>query len=106
MILVCALDSALRYLETVATAPAAFENPPIVVVERRAQTDQVAEEDDWQKLMEDEKPSVSVVAPTVMKEELRQMRRWKKFEETGQAPDSDSDEDEDEEEGEQGAAFL
>lgn len=54
-------------------------------------------DEDWSKLPEENKPGVVTLDQDEMKKRIKELRRWKKFEETGQAPDWDSDDDEEEE---------
>ena len=89
MILIRALRPVLSYLEQVATTPGTFENPPIVIVERPEEEP----EDNWDDLKDDQKPAVSTVDPKVMEDAVRQARRWRMFEETGEVPDSDDEEE-------------
>ena len=89
MILIRALRPVLSYLEQVATTPGTFENPLIVVVERPEEVP----EDNWDDLKDDQKPAVSTVDPEVMEDAVKQARRWRKFEETGEVPDSDDEEE-------------
>lgn len=93
MILIKALEPILGYLQEVALTPD-FENPPMVVVELPPVQD--ITEEDWTKIPEEEKPEIMTVDPEVLKEQLRQQRRWRRFEKTGQAPNSDDDDDESE----------
>jgi hypothetical protein len=48
-------------------------------------------EQNWEELPEEEKPTVSKKDAAELKEEMKQVRRWKKFDETGKAPDTDSE---------------
>ncbi|KAF5658502.1 mitochondrial 40s ribosomal mrp2 [Fusarium heterosporum] len=89
LILIKALKPALAYLQEIAVTPD-FVNPDMAVAERLP-TDITDEQ--WNELPEETKPEVTTLDPDVMKEQIKQLRRWKKFEETGLAPDSDSDED-------------
>ncbi|KAF5574056.1 Arb2 domain-containing protein [Fusarium pseudoanthophilum] len=88
-ILIKALEPALAYLQEVALTPS-FVNPDMAVAERPA-TDITDEK--WSEMPEEAKPDVISVDPEKMKEEIKQMRRWKKFTETGLAPDDDSDDE-------------
>ncbi|KAF5003501.1 hypothetical protein FDECE_9954 [Fusarium decemcellulare] len=92
LIAIKAMKSALDYLQEVALTPN-FINPPMAVAERRP-TDFTDE--DWVSLPEENKPGVTTHAADEMKKQIKEIRRWRKFEETGQAPDFDSDEDSDE----------
>ncbi|EWG41969.1 hypothetical protein FVEG_03944 [Fusarium verticillioides 7600] len=88
-ILIKALEPALAYLQEVALTPN-FVNPDMAVAERPP-TDITDEK--WSEMPEEAKPEVISVDPEKMKEEIKQMRRWKKFTETGLAPDDDSDDE-------------
>ncbi|KPM35379.1 hypothetical protein AK830_g11188 [Neonectria ditissima] len=92
LIAIRALRPALRYLQEVAMAPD-FVNPPISVIER-PQTEFTDEH--WEKLPDEERPSIISVDPEIMKKELKQAKRWRRFEQTGEAPDWDSDSSSDE----------
>ncbi|KAJ4266496.1 hypothetical protein NW762_004483 [Fusarium torreyae] len=92
LILIKALEPALAYLQDIALTPD-YVNPEMAVAERRP-TDITDEH--WRELPEENKPGVTMENADVMKEQIKQLRRWKKFEETGLAPDSDSDSDSDE----------
>jgi hypothetical protein len=71
-----------------------FVNSPITVVERpRADF----RPDEWDSLAEDDKPPVHTVDNEAMLQQVKQLRRWRKFEQTGEAPDSDSSDDENQE---------
>jgi hypothetical protein len=88
-ILIKALEPALAYLQEVALT-SNFVNPDMAVAERPP-TDITDEK--WSEMLEEAKPEVISVDPEKMKEEIKQMRRWKKFTETGLAPDDDSDDE-------------
>ncbi|KAG5744201.1 hypothetical protein H9Q69_006146 [Fusarium xylarioides] len=88
-VLIKALEPALAYLQEVALTPN-FVNPDMAVAERRP-TDITDEK--WSEMPEEVKPEVISVDPEKMKEEIKQMRRWKRFTETGVAPDEDSDDE-------------
>ncbi|KAM5358332.1 hypothetical protein ACJZ2D_015373 [Fusarium nematophilum] len=88
LLTVRALRPALAYLEEVASTRD-FENPPIAVAERLP-TDFTDE--DWNNLADENKPEVTTQNAEELKKQLKEMRRWKKFEETGEAPEWDSDE--------------
>ncbi|UKZ94983.1 uncharacterized protein TrAFT101_009833 [Trichoderma asperellum] len=77
----------LSHLQEVAL-DAEYENPLIVPAEcpRPPMTEQ-----NWEELPEGDKPIISKTDPTALKEEMRQIRRWKKFNETGKAPETDSE---------------
>ncbi|KAI9172347.1 Autophagy-related protein [Paramyrothecium foliicola] len=91
LILIKAHETVLAYLQGVAMSPD-FENVPITVVDRP--TEELTEEA-WATLPEEEKPSLSVADPEEMRKQVKQARRWKKFADTGMAPESSSDEEED-----------
>jgi hypothetical protein len=80
----------LDYLHGAASI-ADFENAPFVMAERTAADDSTAEEKAWEDLSEGDKPSISVADPESMKNEIKQLRYWKQFVETGKPPDSDSE---------------
>ncbi|KAM0245487.1 hypothetical protein ACHAQJ_010547 [Trichoderma viride] len=90
-ILVQARPHILSYLQDVANDPD-YENPPITLADcpRPPMT-----EERWDDLPEGDKPVISKANPAVLKEQIKQIKRWKKFEETGQAPDTDSESDSD-----------
>ncbi|KAH7206856.1 hypothetical protein DER44DRAFT_866485 [Fusarium oxysporum] len=88
-ILIQALEPALAYLQEVALTPN-FVNPDMAVAERRP-TDITDEK--WSEMPEEVKPEVTSADPEKIKEGIKQMRRWKKFMETGEAPDADSDDE-------------
>ncbi|KAK7433234.1 hypothetical protein QQZ08_000170 [Neonectria magnoliae] len=92
LIAIRALGPALGYLQDVAMAPD-FVNPPINIIERPKTEFTDA---DWEKLPDEERPTVISVDPEIMKKELKQAKRWRRFEETGEAPDWDSDEEDEE----------
>lgn len=54
-------------------------------------------DEDWSKLPEENKPGVVTLDQEEMKKRIKELRRWKKFEETGEAPDWDTDDEEEEE---------
>ncbi|KAF4447846.1 mitochondrial 40s ribosomal protein mrp2 [Fusarium austroafricanum] len=89
MIFIQALEPALDYLQEVALSPD-FVNPDMPVAERRP-TDITDEQ--WSEMPEEKKPEVTTPDPAMLKDQIKQMRRWEKFRKTGIAPDSDSDED-------------
>ncbi|KAL7925805.1 Arb2 domain-containing protein [Trichoderma austrokoningii] len=86
-IFVRARSHILSYLQEVAL-DAEYENPPIVLADcpRPAMTDQ-----GWEELPEGEKPVIIKMDPDQLKQDMRQIRRWKKFNETGKAPETDSE---------------
>lgn len=94
MIMIRALEPALDYLQQAALAPT-YENPTITVVDRPVE--EFAAED-WENVAEHEKPAVQMVDGDVMKEHIKQLRRWRKFAETGEAPASDSESEDEVEE--------
>lgn len=94
LIAIRALEPALAYLEEI-TVTKGFVNPEMAVAERPP-TDFTDE--DWGKLPEENKPGVTTLSQEQMKKRIKELRRWKKFEETGEAPDWDSDDEEEEEE--------
>ncbi|KAL6866790.1 Arb2 domain-containing protein [Trichoderma novae-zelandiae] len=86
-ILTQARSHILSHLQDVAMNPG-YENPIVTAADclRPAPTEQ-----DWKELPEGDKPLVSKVDPAEWKKELKQAKRWKKFAETGVAPDTDSE---------------
>lgn len=89
LILIKALEPALAYLQEIALTQD-FVNPDMAVAERLP-TD--ITDDQWNELPEETKPEVTALNPEVMKEQIKQLRRWDRFAETGLAPESDSDEE-------------
>lgn len=89
-ILIRALAPALGYLEHVATTPD-YHNGDIVVVERPQED---INQDDWAKVPDGDKPTITAVGANRIKEEVRMAKRWRRAVRTGEAPDTDSsDED-------------
>ncbi|KAF5018767.1 hypothetical protein F66182_9252 [Fusarium sp. NRRL 66182] len=93
LILVKALEPALCYLQEIALTPD-FVNPDMAVAERPPPD---MTDENWSEIPEENKPGITIQNPDLMKEQIKQMRRWERFEKTGLAPDSDSDSDSDEE---------
>ncbi|RSL81021.1 hypothetical protein CEP51_006157 [Fusarium floridanum] len=93
------LEPALAYLQEIALTKG-FVNPEMAVAERPP-TDFTDE--DWTKLPEENRPGVTTSDQEEMKKRIKELRRWKKFEETGQAPEWDSDDEEEEEKLPQGS---
>lgn len=91
LIAIRAFGPILGYIQEVAMTPG-FTNPPISVIERPKAD---FTESDWQNLPDENRPSIIQIDPEIMKREVKQARRWRRFEQTGEAPNSDS-EDEDE----------
>ncbi|CAJ0548803.1 Ff.00g024160.m01.CDS01 [Fusarium sp. VM40] len=89
LILIKALEPALAYLQEIALTED-FVNPDMAVAERLP-TD--ITDDQWNELPEETKPEVTALEPEVMKEQIKQLRRWDRFAKTGLAPESDSDEE-------------
>ncbi|KIL93255.1 hypothetical protein FAVG1_03232 [Fusarium avenaceum] len=89
LILIKALEPALAYLQEIALTQD-FVNPDMAVAERLP-TD--ITDDEWNELPEETKPEVTALNPEVMKEQIKQLRRWERFAQTGLAPESDSDEE-------------
>ena len=100
--MITALRPALSYLERNALAPAA-ENEPVPIQsicppeeaeaeEAGDETNDIPTEDQaWAEVEEEEKPAVFVVDPEILEKEREQIRMWKQFEETGEAPASKID---------------
>ncbi|KAL7962335.1 hypothetical protein V8C34DRAFT_311192 [Trichoderma compactum] len=65
-----------------------YENPAITPVDcpPPAMTEQ-----HWDDLPEEDKPEVSKLDPAEFKAQVKQAKRWRKFQETGKAPDTDSE---------------
>jgi hypothetical protein len=91
MILVKALEPALAYLQEIALTPD-FTNPDMAVAERLP-TDITDEQ--WSELPDEVRPEVTTLDSEWMKEEVKQLRRWKYFEKHGVAPPEEEDDDED-----------
>lgn len=65
-----------------------YENPAVVL----ARAPHVQEmEDAWAQLGEDERPKISTEDPEKLQKQVKNLRKWRQFEETGYVPDSDSD---------------
>ncbi|KAJ4013051.1 hypothetical protein NW752_006328 [Fusarium irregulare] len=92
MTLIKALEPALAYLQDIALNPG-FENPEMPVAESLP-TD--ITEEQWNELPDEVRPEVDTVIPEWIKEEVKQLRRWKYFEKHGVAPPEDFDEEQDE----------
>lgn len=100
--MITALRPALSHLERNALAPAA-ENEPVSIPsicppeEEEAEeaegesNDVPAEDQEWAEVDEEDKPAVHVVDPEILEKEREQIRMWKQFEETGEAPSSKID---------------
>ncbi|KAL7910216.1 Arb2 domain-containing protein [Trichoderma velutinum] len=86
-ILIQARSHILSYIQDVAM-DLGYENPVVTPVDcpPPAMTEQ-----HWDDLPEENKPVVSKVEPTELKAQVKQAKRWRKFQETGQAPDTDSE---------------
>ncbi|KAK4074486.1 uncharacterized protein Triagg1_5082 [Trichoderma aggressivum f. europaeum] len=65
-----------------------YENPAITPVDcpPPAMTEQ-----HWDDLPEEDKPEVTKLDPAEFKAQVKQAKRWRKFQETGKAPDTDSE---------------
>ncbi|KAL7783548.1 Arb2 domain-containing protein [Trichoderma afarasin] len=65
-----------------------YENPAVTPIDcpPPAMTEQ-----HWDDLPEENKPVVSKVDPAEFKAQVKQAKRWRKFQETGKAPDTDSE---------------
>ncbi|KAF4978763.1 hypothetical protein FZEAL_4908 [Fusarium zealandicum] len=94
LIAIRALKPALAFLQNVALTPD-FVNPDMAVAER-CPTDFTNE--DWSQLPDDNRPSVTTQDAEETKRQIKEMRRFKEFEETGRAPEWDADSDDDVEE--------
>jgi L-lactate utilization protein LutC len=86
-ILIRARSHILSHIQDVAMDPG-YENPAITPVDcpPPAMTEQ-----HWDDLPEENKPVVEKVDPAEFKEQVKQAKRWRKFQETGKAPDTDSE---------------
>ncbi|OAQ85078.1 arb2 domain-containing protein [Purpureocillium lilacinum] len=71
LILIRALPSILDYMELVAKTPS-FENPPVDVIVR-PQEEEVEVEDEWGKIPDEEKPSISVVDQEQMLQQVKEL---------------------------------
>ncbi|RFU79833.1 hypothetical protein TARUN_2428 [Trichoderma arundinaceum] len=87
IILIQARSHILSRLQDVAIDPE-YENPTITPADcpRPPMT-----EEHWNDLPAEEKPVMSKADPAMLEEQIKQIKRWRKFEETGQAPDTDSE---------------
>ncbi|UKZ56730.1 hypothetical protein TrVGV298_010571 [Trichoderma virens] len=86
-ILIRARSHILSHIQDVAMDPG-YENPAITPIDcpPPAMTEQ-----HWDDLPEEDKPVVEKVDPAEFKEQVKQAKRWRKFQETGKAPDTDSE---------------
>lgn len=86
---ISALEKGLTYVTEVSKT-LDFANPDVEIITRPS-----AEEldDAWARLSAEQHPQISVIGQDRMKNEVKIMRRWKRFEKTGQVPDGDSDSD-------------
>lgn len=91
LILIAALQPAMQYLQDVATTPE-YENDVIVLAEK-PQQDELTEEA-YDHLPEELKPAIGAFDGQMMKELVKQAKHWRRFAETGAAPDTDSEDDE------------
>lgn len=81
----------LSWIQDVALDPN-YTNPAITIVQRPER--EVAELE-WDAVPEDQRPQIATVSPEAMENELKNLRRWKRFEKTGQTTLTDSDSDSD-----------
>lgn len=77
------------YLQEVALTPD-FENAPVVVRERPPPAEDFTE-DGWKGVPEEEKPMISTLDAEVIKAQVKEARRMRKYVETGELLDSDDD---------------
>lgn len=65
-----------------------YENPAITPIDcpPPAMTEQ-----HWDDLPEEHKPEVTKLDQAEFKTQVKQAKRWRKFQETGQAPETDSE---------------
>ncbi|KAL7934196.1 hypothetical protein V8C35DRAFT_321946 [Trichoderma chlorosporum] len=86
-VLIRARPHILSHIQDVAMDPD-YENPAVTPVDcpPPAMTEQ-----HWDDLPEGDKPVVSKAEPSELMEQVKQVKRWRKFQETGQAPDTDSE---------------
>lgn len=86
-ILIRARTHILSHIQEVAL-DLGYENPAITPVDcpPPAMTEQ-----HWDDLPEKDKPEISKLDPAEFKAQVKQARRWRKFQETGKAPDTDSE---------------
>ncbi|KAM0521790.1 hypothetical protein ACHAPE_002351 [Trichoderma viride] len=87
-IFVRARSHILSYLQEVAL-DLEYENPVLVPADYDIPLPTT--EQSWEELPEAEKPIVIKANPDELEEDIRQIKRWKQFEETGKAPESDSE---------------
>lgn len=86
-ILIRARSQILSHIQDVAM-DLDYENPAITPIDcpPPAMTEQ-----HWDDLPEEHKPEVSKLDQTEFKAQVKQAKRWRKFQETGQAPETDSE---------------
>lgn len=87
-IFVRARSHILSYLQEVAL-DLEYENPLLVPADCDVLLPTT--ERSWEELPEGEKPIVIKTNPDELEEDIRQIKRWKQFEETGKAPETDSE---------------
>ncbi len=86
LVFIKAMNAGLSYLQEAAADPA-FENPPVAVIERPTIEET---EDCWEQLPGEQRPNIVQCDENWLMKEVRMLRRWRKFEEKGEVPDSDS----------------
>ena len=91
-ILIAALKPAAAYLQTVALTPG-YENEIIIVTEHSEIS--VESQGSWEDVPEEQKPVIATVDKDVMTDQVTQLKRWRRYLQTGEAPDTDSDDDSD-----------
>lgn len=96
LIAVNTLQPAMYYLQTTMD-DARFENPLVVVPEVIEEIFDNPDGDPWLDIDEADRPQVSKLDPETLKKQIKQLKRWRRFHETGEAPETDSESDNDEE---------
>ncbi|KAL7972510.1 Arb2 domain-containing protein [Trichoderma sp. SZMC 28014] len=92
-IFVRARSHILSYLQEVALNPE-YENPLLVPADLPLPVPDFplpTTEQSWEELPEGEKPIIVKTDPNELEEDIKQIKRWKQFEETGKAPETDSE---------------
>lgn len=96
LIAINSLQPAMNYLQTT-MEDSGFENPPVVAPEVIEQAFENPDRDPWLDIDEANRPKVSKLDPEILNKQIKQLKRWQKFHETGEAPETDSESDEDDE---------
>lgn len=74
-----------------------FENLPVVVPEAIEQVFDNPDRDPWLDIDEADRPQVSKLDPETLNKQIKQLKRWQRFHETGEAPETDWESDEEKE---------